>query len=207
MPESRRSLHLPDLPRAEAILLEAESRNPGPWVSHSRWVADAARRIATALPGLDGEALYILGLLHDVGRRFGVTGMRHVYDGWRYLTGLGYPDAGRASLTHSFPRPDLRQYFGERDLTPAETSDLESALAAIRYDDYDRLIQLCDTICLPNGFVLMEKRMVDVMLRYGCNEFTRAKLQAFFDIRSEIENRLGRSVYSLLPGVIENTFG
>ncbi len=201
-----RCLHLPDPLEAEEILTEAESKNPGPWVSHSRWVAEAARRIGAALPGVDPQAAHTLGLLHDVGRRFGVSGMRHVYDGWRYLNELGYPDAGRACLTHSFPEPDLRQIFGEWDVTQAQWEEMDSALSQLNYDDYDRLVQIGDTICLPEGFVLMEKRMIDVVVRYGCNAFTQAKLKAFFAVRSDLERRLGGTIYSFLPGVVENTF-
>ena len=29
------------------------------------------------------------------------------------------------------------------------------------YDDYDRLVQLCDALALPSGFCLLEKRFVD----------------------------------------------
>lgn len=32
------------------------------------------------------------------------------------------------------------------------------------YDDYDRLVQLCDSLALPSGFCLLEKRFVDVAL-------------------------------------------
>jgi hypothetical protein len=53
----------------------------------------------------------------------------------------------------------------------------------------------------------MEKRMLDVGLRYGINEFSLRKWQATFNIKVDFEQRMGCSVYSLLPGVVENTFG
>ena len=71
------------------MLHEAEALNPGPWVAHALHVAEAASAIAGAHPEMDGETAYILGYLHDIGRRAGVTGMRHVLDGYNYLHSLG----------------------------------------------------------------------------------------------------------------------
>ena len=34
------------------------------------------------------------------------------------------------------------------------------------YDDYDRLVQLWDAWAMPSGFCLLEKRFVDVTMRY-----------------------------------------
>lgn len=63
----------PDLETARNMLAEAEERNPGPWGDHSRNVALAAKNIAECCPSLDPEKAYILGLLHDIGRRKGRT--------------------------------------------------------------------------------------------------------------------------------------
>jgi hypothetical protein len=60
---------------------------------------------------------------------------------------------------------------------------------------------------LPGGPELMEKRLLDVSLRHGFNKFTIRKWKAFFDIRAEFETVIGTSIYQLLPGVVENTFG
>ena len=86
----------PDRETAEALLREAESRNPGPWGDHSRYVALCAETIAAAC-GMDSEKACVLGLLHDIGRREGVKHLGHVYDGFTYMNRLGYPDAARIS--------------------------------------------------------------------------------------------------------------
>jgi HD superfamily phosphohydrolase YqeK len=201
-------LRIPTLAQAHALLAEAADRNPGPWVAHSRAAAQAARLIADRHPDLDGETACILGLLHDIGRREGVTGMRHVLDGYRYLTGLGFEDAGRICLTHSFAIKRLEAIFGVWDCTPEELRFIEETLAQLEFDDYDRLILLCDSLAMAEGFVLMEKRMLDVALRYGgVNEHILAKWRETFRIKADFERVLGCSVYALLPGVVENTFG
>ena len=200
-------MRIPDAHQAELWLQEASVLNPGPWVAHSRYVAEAARSIAAQLAPLDPEAAYAMGLLHDIGRRAGVTGMRHVLDGYNFLAAAGYADMARISLTHSFQNRDAREIFGEWDCTPEELAFISDYLAQIAYDDYDRLIQLCDSLANASGFCLMEKRMLDVGFRYGINAFSLRKWQATFDIKADFERRMGRSVYGLLPGIVENTFG
>lgn len=40
----------------------------------------------------------------------------------------------------------------------------------------------------------MEKRMIDVALRYGTNEFTVVKWKATFKIKEDIEKEIGQSI-------------
>ena len=78
----RRGEHRPPEPLGElggsldgpfGTLEDAERRNPGAWVPHSINVAKAARIFAEALGSIDPESAYICGLLHDIGRREGVS--------------------------------------------------------------------------------------------------------------------------------------
>lgn len=201
---------LPTRDGAEALLDEASRLNPGPWVQHSLYVAQAAQRIAEHHPSLDLQRAYILGCLHDIGRRAGITGMRHVIDGYAYLTELGFDDAARICLTHSFPYKNPQAVFGEWDCTLEELEMVSRYLERIEYDHYDRLLQLCDSLALPTGFCLIEKRLVDVLLRYGrhgVSDWVVLKWQATFDIQRQFEAEIGCSIYALLPGVVETTFG
>jgi HD domain len=199
-------MQIPSTIEAEAILTESQSLNPGPWVAHSHFVAQAARTIAFEHPDLDDQIAYILGILHDIGRRAGVSGMRHVIDGFNFLQSLGYDDAARICLTHSYPIKVAASGFGGWDGSPSELQFVQDYLDRIDYSRYDRLIQLCDSIALPTGFCLMEKRLVDVVMRYGFNEYALPKWKAYFEIKTEFDQAIGRSVYSLLPGIVENTF-
>lgn len=79
-------------------------------------------------------------------------------------------------------------------------------LSQVTYDEYDRLIQLCDALAMGTGFCLLEKRWVDVVMRYGPNEYMVPKWKATYEIKDELEKKMGISVYELLPGVKENTF-
>ena len=74
------------------------------------------------------------------------------------------------------------------------------------YDDYDRLVQLCDALALPSGFCLLEKRFVDVALRYGTPPATIPRWKKILELRRHFEEKTGGSIYALLPGIVENTF-
>jgi len=157
----------PTREEAERLLKEAEALNPGPWGNHSRTAAHCAEAIAAKCPGMDREKAYILGLLHDIGRRFGVRHLGHVSDGYSYMMSLGYPAVARICLTHSFHDLSLDDYIGKRDVSDEELKLIEDALRQVRPDDYDRLIQLCDALAGADGVLDIEERMSDVKRRYG----------------------------------------
>lgn len=194
---------LPTPETAEALLLEAERLNPGPWVAHSRNVALAARFIAQRHPGLDPVRAHTLGLLHDLGRRTGPNKDRHILDGYEYLLKLGYPDAARIALTHSFPGAALDTIACHWDGTPAELARVEAALAQVTLDEEDLLIQLCDVLGLPGGFCTVQERQVDIGLRYGVGERTLEKWRAQLDLKCHFDAACGVNVYRLLPGLTE----
>jgi HD domain len=198
-------MKIPTLDEAEKLLTDAEQRNPGPWVAHSRNVALAAKCIAE-YSNLDAEAAYMMGLLHDIGRREGVTGMRHILDGHNFLKQLGYEDAARVCLTHSFPIKDIRVFMGHWDVNENEWVFIQEFQNKLEYNDYDRLMQLCDCLALPQGICLIEKRMIDVALRLGVTEYTVPKWKAYLDIKNYFEQQMGQSIYKVLPGVVETTF-
>ena len=108
---------LPTREEAERLLREAEVCNPGPWGNHSRVAAYCAEKIAQACGYLDADKAYILGLLHDIGRKFGVRHLGHVSDGYTYMMSLGYDEAAKICLTHSFNNKTLEEYIGKVDTT------------------------------------------------------------------------------------------
>lgn len=191
-------MHLPSLEQTHTYLAEGRQRNPGRWVDHSLCAGEAARRIAAHCPEMDAQAAYILGCLHDIGRREGVFHMRHLTDGYNFLLQEGYPDAARACLTHSFVYQKIDAYLGDRDLPAGQIEFLRGYVAQAHYTPYDRLIQLCDSLAMPGGFCTLEKRMVDVALRYGFNQYTKQKWNALYALKSEFDRAAGISIYRLL---------
>ena len=185
----------PNREEAHRLLTEAECCNPGPWGDHSRNVAMCAERIALAA-GMDGEKAYALGLLHDIGRKFGVYHMPHVYNGYHYMLEQGYGDVARICLTHSFSTPDLRTYIGKFDVTEAQLEELKKLLSGMIYDDYDRLIQLCDALAMAEGVVDIETRMLDVKRRYG--EYPQEKWDNNLWLKAYFEAKAGKSIYEIV---------
>jgi hypothetical protein len=197
---------VPSVKEAYLLLEEAGKLNPGPWTEHSQYAAKAARLIAKQCSHLDPDKAFVLGLLHDIGRRAGKTWMRHSIDGYNFAMLKGYDFLAKISITHSFDCKDITTAFGEWDCTPIEYNFVQEYLETIEYDDYDRLIQLCDALALPKGFCLIEKRMVESTIRNGINENVVLKWKATMENKKYFENIMGKSIYSILPGVVENTF-
>jgi hypothetical protein len=199
-------MNIPSLEQAEAFISEGQIMSPGPWVQHSFYVAKAAEFIAQHHPKLDPTIAFILGYLHDIGRRVGITDMRHILDGYYFLKEKGFDDAARICLTHTFPIKNVYSVAGKWDCTNQELEFVKEFLSNIELDEYDKLIQLCDAIALPSGFSLVEKRLMDVALRRGVNEYSVLRWKAYLEIQHDFEKVIGHSVYKVLPGVVENTF-
>jgi len=197
--------NLPDINEAGNILSWASGKNPGPWVSHSETVARAAKKIA-ANCGMDGTTAHTLGLLHDIGRYWGQTGLRHVYHGYSLLNEKGFKRNAKICLTHSFPDRDIESFNGSMDCTADEMKFLQSEIDSCLYDDYDRLIQLCDAICLPESICLMEVRLVEVARRHGkLNDKILKKWNSYFEIKKSFDVKCGKNIYELFYDEIIKT--
>ena len=187
---------LPTRNEAESLLTEAEARNPGPWGDHSRTAAHCAEKIAQRCDDLDAEKAYILGLLHDIGRRFGVRHLGHVSDGYAYMKSLGYDEVARICLTHSFNNGVLDEYVGKNDTTREEFSLIQNRLEGLCFDEYDRLIQLCDALAGANGVLDIEARMEDVKQRYGF--YPKAKWDRNLALKHHFEKKIGADIYAVV---------
>lgn len=91
---------------AKRLLAEAKALNNGAWVEHSYNVARLAEKIADKME-MDSEKAYVLGLLHDIGRRNGDMQARHALEGFRFLKDIGYDEGARICLTHTFQYKDV----------------------------------------------------------------------------------------------------
>ena len=191
---------------AEKALEEACISNPGVWVDHSRYVALACQNIAERCPHLDADKAYIYGILHDIGRYAGVTSERHLIDGFRFCMERGWTKAAQICISHAFMLKDISTSIGVFDMTPEDKSFIAGFIRETEYDDYDRLVQLCDALALPSGFCLLEIRFVDVAIRYGMHPATIDRWKAVLEIKKKFENIMGCSIYDVLPGVKDNSF-
>lgn len=191
---------------AEKTLEYAHDNNPGPWADHSRYVALACENIAKRCPHLDNDDAYIYGILHDIGRHAGISSERHLIDGYRYCMERGWEKAAQICISHAFMIQDIETSIGVFDMLEEDKVFMTQFVKDAVYDDYDRLVQLCDALALPTGFCLLEKRFVDVAIRYGTHPATIDRWKTVLDIKAHFEEIMGCSIYECLPGVIENSF-
>lgn len=181
---------------AEQLLTEASAMNPGPWTEHSRIVAALSEKIA-AKAGMDADRAYIFGLLHDIGRRGGVMQACHAIEGYRFLSALGFEDAARICMTHTFQHQDVDAIYDTWDCTAEEKEFVKNYLDSIIYDDYDRLIQLCDALSTNTGNVIAEQKMVSSVMKFGFRDTTMQKWQAILDLKAYFDQKIGEDIYCL----------
>lgn len=187
---------IPTREEAEEILREAEKCNPGPWGNHSRVAAHCAEEIARGCGDMDVDKAYVLGLLHDIGRKFGGRHMGHVSDGYSYMMSMGYDEVAQICLTHSFNNQTTAGYIGKIDTTDEELLLIEDTLEKVVMDDYDRLIQLCDSLAGAEGVLDIEERMGDVKRRYG--SYPQKMWDKNLALKDYFEDKAGRDIYEVV---------
>lgn len=140
---------LPTREEALKLIRDGLLFNPGPWGEHCLTAAHCAEKIASACGDMDVEKAYILGLLHDIGRKF--------------------------------------------DVTDAELTIIKTELAKTIYDEYDRLIQLCDCLAGAEGVLDIENRMNDVKKRYGF--YPQDKWNSNMNLKQYFEGKMNKDIY------------
>lgn len=181
---------------AKELLEEANKMNPGGWYEHSLVVGKVAHKLAKAL-GEDAEKAEAFGYIHDVGRRVGRCNLKHVYEGYKYLSSLGYEDAARICLTHSFFENKVEGVIGTWDVKEEEKEFVKKYIENTEFDIYDKIIQMADCIALSTGVTTLERRMTDVFFRYGFNEYTEHNFRIRLELQDYLEEKLGYPIYRL----------
>ena len=126
----------------------------------------------------------------------------HICEGYRYCMEKGWDEAARICMTHSYLR--MQEEFDSEPDNEREKMIREYILHC-EADDYDRLIQLCDSLAVDYGFVILEKRFVDVTRRYGIMEGYIKGWETAFAIKESFEKEMGSSVYDVLPDIGRTT--
>ncbi|MDE7133464.1 MAG: HD domain-containing protein [Lachnospiraceae bacterium] len=185
-----------DRKTAEQLLSEAKNMNEGAWIKHSYNVARLAEKIANKA-GMDHEKAYIWGLLHDIGRRNGNMQARHALEGFHFLSDIGFDEGARICLTHTFQYKDIEAIYDTWDCTNEEKHFMAEYLNDITYNDYDKLIQLCDALSLANGYCYAEKKMVNSVLKFSFKDTTINKWKAILELKEYFDAKISGDVYLL----------
>lgn len=182
-----------NIKKADDIFRKYTEDQQESWIKHSKNVAAVAQKIAKKSK-LDEQRAYAYGLLHDIGRSRTKGQFQHIMYGYEMMMENGYDDIAKICLTHSFPIQNIYSYVGKLDVTQNEVEKYQKLLQNCVYDDYDRLIQLCDAISTDTGYVCIEKRFVDLVLKYGFNDFTIEKWKKTIEIKEYFERKTGTAI-------------
>ena len=166
---------------------------------HTKGVATAAQKIAELLPSLNPEKAYILGLLHDYGKKINekIEDEFHGKVGYNEMLAMGYNEVAKICLTHTFPE----KIFDDSCFSYPQhwLKWIHNTIENIEYDDYDHLIYLVDKFFEGMSMVTIENRVQGIIKRYKINEnqvkyFTEQSLnlKKYFDVK------IGQDVYKIL---------
>ena len=197
------------IPTKEEALKELEiasKMNPGLWIEHSKNVARAAYNIASHCQDMDANKAYVLALLHDIGRRCGLYSVRHIIDGYSYAMEKGWAEVAKICLTYSYPIKDNSLEIGRVDITKEQFDFVKDYLNNIEYDDYDKLVILCDSLGNDKGFCILEKRFIDTASRYGIFPFSLDRWLETIKIKEYFDKKIKMNVYAVLPGIEQCVF-
>lgn len=185
--------------QAEQIFTKFLAQSPNLGLNgHSRNVATIAETIASATPDLNPDKAYALGLLHDIGRWPGQVGLDHILIGYHILTKHHFEEAARIALTHTFYEgQDWDVFWYERGLSQEDRQFVMDYLSHIKFDDYDRLIQLADNMATKTKITTVEERFADVLTRHHFDH-PEQNLAALKNLKSYFDQKTGTDIYKLL---------
>lgn len=169
------------------------------FIAHSYNVAKICKEIAARTAYLNPEKAYVLGLLHDYGKIYDekYEDKSHGQTGYELMMEMGYPDVARVCLTHTFPTKN----FAKEDYwyPPKWQEWIKEKLKNIEYDDYDRLVQLCDKFCEGTEIVSIEFRLNKIKNRYNLPQSTENLLRnESLSLKAYFDKLCGEDVYKII---------
>lgn len=187
------------------------------WQNHSRTVAKVCEQVAEKA-GMDKDLAYAKGLLHDIYKCIErdteqfivvddkeIPAMTHPFRGYRLLMEMGFPEAARSSLTHTFYNIDefYNGGFDER-LTPEDIKLFRGWLSENEFDDYDKLTQLADSMAGWKGVMTIDDRFCDILLRHPVSN-PQGALKKLYEIKDYFDDKINGNIYELFRDEIIET--
>ena len=165
---------------------------------HTTGVARFSALLAEAF-GIDAEKAYILGLLHDYGKRNNEfeSNIFHGLEGYREMMRMGYGEVARICLTHTFRDKDFsNEEYNYPDQWLNESRNL---LRQYDYDDYDLIVQYADLFFEGLNIVKLDDRIAAIAARYKISPQQLKNLSdSAFNLKKQIDFRCGCDSYQIL---------
>lgn len=168
------------------------------YIFHSRGVAIFSSRLAEKI-NLNKDKAYVLGLLHDYGKRLDEkkADRFHGIIGYYDLLKYGYPDVAKICLTHTFKD---KNFLNEEYSYPTHwLEECRILLKDITYDDYDRIVQYADMFFEGMNVTSLERRIEGISQRYNLNKTQKTSLSnSVFKLKKIIDEKCGCDSYEVL---------
>ncbi len=169
------------------------------YIFHTSGVAESAEKIALSC-GIEGNKAYVLGLLHDYGKIQNEKKSRtaHFIFGYQEMKRKGFDDVARICITHSFP--DHSFAFNEySSYSIKDLQEAKSIISKLEYDDYDRLIQLCDMFFEGMNKISFQERIAGIRQRYNLSVLQTANLEKYTAANKKyFDEKCGCDIYKIL---------
>lgn len=150
--------------------------NTSSWITHSLNVGITASVLATGLQNVEPKKAFVLGILHDIGRKF-KTDMQHTIFGYEYLVNKGYTSEAKVCLTHSHihgercanNEPAVPGWSCENGVSTwdesVETDDLTKFLKTTTYNSYDSILNIADLMATDSAILPVYDRIQEIKSR------------------------------------------
>lgn len=166
---------------------------------HCITVAYNAQMLASHIPGMNMEKAFVLGLLHDYGEIVSAIDKNafHGTSGYYLMQEMEFDDVARICLSHTFPNPDfeVNDYVYPKE----ELIKAKALLSMIKYDDYDRLIQLSDSLVRDYKNVTLRSRLVYVKEKYGITTAAlKKKYREALRLKQYFDRKCHNDIYKIL---------
>ncbi len=167
--------------------------------NHVYGVAKVAKAIASFIPTLNSDEVYVSALLHDICRpseereqRFhGILGFEKLID--------KDEKAARIALLHMFPWFEIPSYETCAKFFFYKQEDyafVRGFAQSTQATDFDLLIQLADGLANKDGFVTLEERQMEYFERRGY-EMPKRVVTAVQKLKEYFDKKIGKDVYEL----------
>lgn len=171
---------------------------------HSMTVAKAARVIATKC-NLDADIAMLCGEFHDIGKFIGIHGVdqnymyRHPRIGYELMKNENIQVA-KVCLAHPFPIKSFGHVLKFCKGDEFEANKTWDILQSIEYDEYVKLIQLCDKISGIDQYVSIEQKVEWYRSnnKISSDELNKYYVEPLTGIKNKFQELWGIDIYKLL---------
>ncbi|MFQ5748461.1 MAG: HDIG domain-containing metalloprotein [Planctomycetota bacterium] len=187
-------------PEHAFAVLQAHATPGENWPLHSHQVARVALALVRALGDsghpVDGPAIYVQALLHDIGRSRS-HGPLHGWTGFTLLRSMGYPRAGRGCLTHWIKGRAPEELLAAGGFGPSFVARIFAELEP-GWSLADSVISVADSSVMHSTIVPLAERHSDLLQRYENSAWLRRAVELGESQAGEIGRLVGTPVETIL---------